>query len=328
MRKLLFTALLALFILVTTNNSDAGFRSRASDKFITIGTGSITGVYYPAGGAICRLVNRGRRNHGIRCTVESTAGSIDNIMALRSGQFDIAVAQSDWQHHAVKGTDAFEQYGPMEKMRSIFSLHSEPLTLVVRDKSDIKTFDDLKGKVVNLGEKGSGMRATMEFVMQRLGWTTANFKKVAKIPASSQARALCDGEIDVMIYTAGHPNGAVQEVTNTCDARIIPVNGKAIDKIVKDNPFYTYTYIPGGMYIGNNEDIKTIGVKATFVTTKDLDDEIVYQVTKSVFNNFDKFRMLHPVFTILDKESLVTEGNTATIHSGAQKYFKEVGLVK
>lgn len=299
----------------------------ATDKFVTIGTGGVTGVYYPTGGAICRLVNRGRRDHGIRCSVESTGGSVYNLNALREGGMDLAVAQSDWQHHAYKGTSYFSQHGAFEKLRSLFSLHTEAFTLVVRADSGIDKLDDLANKRVNIGNPGSGNRATMEVVMAAKGWTKDNFKLASELKGSEQPQALCDNKIDAMIYSAGHPNGAVQEVATSCNVKIIPVIGAEIDTLVKDNPYYAYTSIPGGMYAGNPKDIKTFGVKATFVTTSDVDEGIIYQVVKSVFDNFDNFKTLHPVFVNLDPKRLVSEGNTAPLHKGAEKYFKEKGLL-
>ncbi len=313
------TLLASLFAFQTTAYS--------ADKYITIGTGGVTGVYYPAGGAICRLVNRGRKEHGIRCSVESTGGSVYNLNALRAGEVEIAVAQSDWQYHDYMGTGPFKDVGADKKLRSLFSLHSEPFTVIARADSAIKSFDDLKGKRVNIGNVGSGQRATMEAIMAIKGWTKDSFKESSELKASEQAQALCDNKIDVMIYSSGHPNGAVQEVTTTCDTKIIPVEGPDIDKLVNMYPFYAYTVIPGGMYNGNDQDVKTFGVKATFVSSETVDGEIIYQVVKAIFDNFDNFKTLHPVFSTLEPKDLVKSGNTAPLHKGAERYFKEKGWI-
>ena len=300
-------------------------------KLVTIGTGGVTGVYYPAGGAICRLVNRTRQTTGIRCSVESTDGSIANIEMLRKGEIDIAVVQSDWQFHAYNGSDYFAKEKPFKNMRALFSLHSEPFTVIVRKDSGITKFDDIKGKRVNFGSVGSGIRATMDVIVKQKGWKNTDFAKVTELKPSEQTDALCNKDsktpIDVMIYTAGHPNGAVQEVTTTCETKIIPVDGPDIDKMIQANPYYAYTIIPGGMYNGTPNDVKTIGVKATFLTTAEQDDETIYQVVKAVFDNFDNFKTLHPVFGLLDASKLVHEGNTAPLHPGAIRYFKEKGML-
>ena len=271
------------------------------------------------------------KTHHIRCAVESTQGSVENIEMLRRGEIDIAVVQSDWQFHAYNGTDYFSKVKPFKNLRALFSLHSEPFTVIVRKDSGINKFDDIKGKKVNFGSKGSGMRATMDFIIKQIGWKDTDFAAVRELVPSEQTDALCNKDsktpIDVMIYTGGSPNGAVQEATTTCETKIIPVDGPDIDKIIKTNPYYAYTTIPGGMYNGTPNDVKTIGVKATFVTTAEEDPEVVYQVVKAVFDNFDNFKTLHPVFGLLDPSKLVHEGNTAPLHPGAVRYFKEKGML-
>lgn len=298
-----------------------------SVKFISIGTGSVTGVYYPAGGAICRLVNRGRRSHGIRCSVESTGGSVYNLNSIRSGEMDIAVAQSDQQYYAYRGVDRFTNVGPDRNLRSIFSLHSEPFTVIARADARVRTFDDIRGKRVNIGNPGSGMRATMEVLMRKKGWTSRDFKLASELKASEQAQALCDNKIDVMIYAAGHPNGAVQEVTTSCPAKIIPVTGPEVDALIREYPFYAKATIAGNLYANNPSDIQTFGVKATFVTSANVDEEIIYQVTKSIFDNFDDFKTLHPVFSGLNPRHLIRDGNSAPLHEGARRYFAERGML-
>lgn len=297
----------------------------AESKFITIGTGGVTGVYYPTGGAICRLVNRGHKDHGIRCSVEATSGSIYNINTLRQGEIDLAVAQSDWQHNAFYGTMAFAPQGAFKDLRSVFSLHSEAFTVLVREDSDIQKLEDIKGKNVNVGNPGSGNRATMDVVMEELGWTKRDFAVVSELKGQEQAQALCDKKIDVMIYNSGHPNGAVQEAASTCDVRILDIGGPAIERMTEKYPYYTYTTIPGGMYNGNPHDTKTFGVKATLVSSAAVPEKVIYEVVKSVFDNFDNFRTLHPVFYYLEETKLVNDNNTAPLHKGALKYYKERG---
>lgn len=299
--------------------------ARAESRFITIGTGGVTGVYYPTGGAICRLVNRGHKDHGIRCSVEATSGSIYNINTLRQGGIELAVAQSDWQYNAYYGTLAFAPQGAFKDLRSVFSLHSEAFTVLVRDDSSIEKLEDIRGDNVNVGNLGSGNRATMEVLMNELGWKRSDFGVMSELKGQEQAQALCQGDIDVMIYNAGHPNGAVQEAASTCDVRIIPVTGPAIDRLIKKYPYYTDTVITGGMYNGNPQDVKTFGVKATLVSTADVDEEVIYNVVKSVFDNFDNFKTLHPVFAYLEESKLVGDANTAPMHPGAERYFKERG---
>ncbi len=299
-----------------------------AEEFITIGTGGVTGVYYPTGGAICRLVNKGRKDHGIRCSVESTGGSIYNIKTIRAGELEFGVAQSDWQYHAFHGTSRFEEDGAFEGLRAVFSVHPEPFTVVARADSGITTFDDLKGKRVNIGNPGSGQRGTMEVLMNAKGWTTDDFALATELKAAEQSAALCDNQIDAMVYTVGHPSGSIQEATTACDSVLVEVSGDAVDGLVNDNPYYRTATIPGGMYRGNDADTQTFGVGATFVSSDAVSEDAVYTVVKSVFENFDDFRGLHPAFANLDPQEMATAGLSAPLHAGAAKYYKEQGWIE
>ncbi|MDN2567765.1 TAXI family TRAP transporter solute-binding subunit [Aquibium sp. A9E412] len=296
--------------------------------FVTIGTGGVTGVYYPTGGAICRLVNRGRADHGIRCGVESTGGSVFNINAIRSGELEFGVAQSDWQYHAYNGTSRFEEQGAFEELRAVFSVHPEPFTVVARADAGIETFEDLKGKRVNVGNPGSGQRGTMEVLMDEMGWTMDDFAVASELQAAEQSQALCDNNIDAMVYTVGHPSGSIQEATTACDSVLVEVSNEAVDRLVEENPFYRVATIPGGMYRGNAEDTTTFGVGATFVTSSEVPEDVVYEVVKAVFENMDQFRSLHPAFANLDPEEMANDGLSAPLHAGAERYFREAGLIE
>ncbi len=321
---------LSTFALATAVSLGAvsGSVSAAEQQFVTIGTGGVTGVYYPAGGAICRLVNKDRKEHGIRCSVESTGGSIYNLNALRAGELDLAVAQSDWQYHAYNGTSDFKDDGPFKKLRAVFSLHPEPFTVVARKDANVKNFDDLKGKRVSVGNPGSGQRATAEVLMNEMGWDMSAFSLAAELKAAEQSQALCDNKIDAFFYTVGHPSGAIKEATTSCDSVLVNVQNDATKKLVEENPYYRVATIPGGMYRGNPDDTTTFGVAATFVTTADVPDDVVYQIVKAVFENFDSFKRLHPAFENLKKEEMVHDALSAPLHPGAVKYYKEVGLME
>ncbi|MGP1358950.1 TAXI family TRAP transporter solute-binding subunit [Roseicyclus sp.] len=300
----------------------------AQETFIAIGTGGVTGVYYPTGGAICRLVNRDRADHGIRCGVESTAGSVYNINAVRSGELEFGVAQSDWQYHAYQGTSQFEDQGAFEGLRAVFSVHPEPFTVVARADAGIETFEDLQGKRVNVGNPGSGQRGTMEVLMEEMGWTMDDFAVASELQAAEQSQALCDNNIDAMIYTVGHPSGSIQEATTACDAVLVDVDNAATQALVEANPFYRVATIPGGMYRGNEEDTTTFGVGATFITSADVPEEVVYTVVRAVFENIDQFRSLHPAFANLDPQEMANDGLSAPLHPGAERYFREAGLIE
>lgn len=298
-----------------------------ANQFVTIGTGGVTGVYYPTGGAICRLVNQGRSEHGIRCSVEATGGSVYNLNTIAAGDLDMGVVQSDTQFHAFHGSGAFEAAGPNKDLRALFSIHPEPYTVVARADAGIKNFQDLKGKRVNIGNPGSGQRNTTDVVMGILGWTVSDFRLASELRPAEQSAALCDNRVDAIVYTVGHPNGSIQEATTSCDAVLVNVTGPEVDKLVADNDYYRHAVIPAGMYRGNNEDAKTFGVGATFVASAKVPENVIYEVVKAVFDNFDDFKRLHPAFANLKKEEMVKDGLSAPLHDGAMKYYKEAGLL-
>ena len=305
----------------------AGTVQAAEDKFIAIGTGGQTGVYYVVGQSICKLVNRDTGKTGIKCTAPSTGGSIDNINSIRSGARGMGVAQSDWQYFAYNGTSKFEDQGPYKELRAVFSVHPEPFTVVARADSGIKTFEDLKGKRVNIGNPGSGQRGTMEVLMEKLGWSMGDFVLASELKAAEQSAALCDNKVDAIIYAVGHPSGSIQEATTSCDSLVIPVTGAAVDELVGSNPFYAKAVIPGGMYRGTDQDVETFGVRATFVSSTATDNDTVYAVVKAVFDNFKRFKRLHPAFGNLDEKSMIKDGLSAPLHDGAVKYYTEKGLM-
>ena len=320
MNKTLLTGVAAAALL-------AGGAASAQQTFIGIGTGGVTGVYYPVGGAICRLVNRDRAEHGIRCGVESTGGSIFNINAIRAGELEFGVVQSDWQFHAYQGTSQFEGDGPFEDLRAVFSLHPEPFTVVARTDAGVSRFEELEGKRVNIGNPGSGQRATMDVVMEAMGWTTDVFSQATELPPGEQALALCDNNVDAIVYTVGHPSGAIQEATTACDTVILHADNDALRALVAERDYYRMATIPGGMYRGTPDDVTTFGVGATFVTRADVPEDAVYVLTRAIFENFDTFKGLHPALDILVPEEMARDGLSAPLHPGAERYFREAGLI-
>lgn len=327
MKKALLLSTALLFALSIFSGITPQNVSAADQTFVTIGTGGVTGVYYPTGGAICRLVNKSRKEHGIRCSVESTGGSVYNLNMIAAGELDMGVAQSDWQYHAYNGTSKFEEKGPNKDLRAVFSVHPEPFTVVARADSGIKNFQDLKGKRVNIGNPGSGQRGTMEVLMGVFGWTKDDFKLASELKSAEQSKALCDNKIDAMVFTVGHPSGSIKEASTSCDSVLVNVTGPEVDKLVKDNDYYRAATIPGGMYRGTDADTQTFGVGATFVTSAKVPEDVIYNVVKAVFENFDDFKKLHPAFVVLKKEEMIKDGLSAPLHDGAVKYYKEAGLM-
>jgi hypothetical protein len=302
--------------------------AQAQQKFITIGTGGVTGVYYAAGGAICRLVNKDRAKHGIRCSVESTGGSVFNINTIKAGELDMGVAQSDVHFNAAKGMAQFQKDGPFKELRAVFALHPEPVTVVARKEANVKSFADFKGKRFNVGNPGSGTRSSLEELIAAMGWKLSDFALASELKADEHGPALCDGKIDGFFYLVGHPSANIQDPTTVCGAKLVSVTGPAVDKLVKEKPYYAKATIPAGLYPGNDQPTQTYGVLATFVSSSKVPADTIYAVVKGVFDNFDEFKKLHPALANLDPKSMIKDGLSAPLHDGAVKYYKEKGWVK
>jgi uncharacterized protein len=300
--------------------------SLAQQKFITIGTGGVTGVYYAVGGAVCRLVNKDRKSHGIRCSVESTGGSVFNINTIKGGELDLGLAQSDAQYNALKGLGAFKDAGAYSDLRAVFSVHPEPFTVLARKEAGVNSFTDFKGKRFNIGNPGSGTRSSIQELLDAMGWKTSDFALAAELKPDEHGPALCDNKIDGFYYGVGHPSANIQDPTTACGAKIIPLSGPAVDKLVSGFPYYAKATIPGGLYPNNPNAVQTYGVLATMVASIKTPDEVVYQVTKAVFENFDEFKKLHPAFAALDQKAMLKDGLSATLHPGRRALLQGEGL--
>jgi TRAP transporter TAXI family solute receptor len=298
----------------------------AQQKFVTVGTGGVTGVYYAVGGAICRLVNKDRAKTNLRCSVESTGGSAYNVNTIKAGELDFGMAQSDVQSQAYMGVGAFKER--VSELRSVFSVHPEPFTLAARKEANIKSFADFKGKRLNIGNPGSGTRAAMMDLLTAMNMKTSDFALAAELKADEHGAALCDNKIDGFFYGVGHPSANIQDPTTACGAKLVPITGPAVDALVKQHSYFAYATIPGGMYANNPQPTKTYGVLATMVTSARVPADVVYAITKATFDNFDEFKKLHPAFANLDPKNMIADGLTAPLHDGAARYYREKGWIK
>ncbi len=305
-----------------------GTPAMAQQKFVTIGTGGVTGVYYAAGGAICRLVNKDRAKHGIRCSVESTGGSVFNVNTIKAGELDLGFTQSDVQYNAVKGVGQFKDAGAVGDLRAVFAVHPEPFTVVARKEANIGKFEDFKGKRFNVGNPGSGTRASMEELLAAMGWKLSDFSLASELKADEHGPALCDGKVDGFFYGVGHPSANIQDPTTSCGARLVPLAGPVVDKLVADKPYYAKVTIPAGLYPNNPQATPTYGVLATVVASAKTPADTVYAVTKAVFENFEEFKKLHPALANLSPQSMVKDGLSAPLHEGAARYYKEKGWIQ
>ena len=302
----------------------------AKTRFVTIGTGGVTGVYYPTGGAIGKIVNKKRKEYNLRVTVESTGGSVFNVNAVMAGDLEFGIVQSDRQYQAWNGIKDWKDKGPQKDLRAICSFHPESIVLVAGDDTGIKKFMDLRGKHVNIGNPGSGQRGNSTDALTACGIDWKKDMRAEGIKAAESAKMLQDGKIDAFFYTVGHPNGSIKEATSgKRKVHFVPVTGSCIDRLVAKWPYYAKAYIPVKFYpmASNKKDVSTFAVKATFVTSAKVPDDIVYAITKEVFDNLDAFKKLHPAYGVLTRKNML-EALSAPIHPGAMKYYKEVGLIK
>ena len=314
--------------LAATMAFTAGQALAARQTFVTIGTGGITGVYYPTGGAIAKIINAKKKDYNIRASVESTGGSKFNINAIAVKDLDFGIAQADTQYLAYHGQGPWKGQ-PVEKLRAVFALAPEAVTFVAAEDSGIKSINDVKGKVINLGDPGSGNRVNALDIFKAAGIVPGKDFRDEKLKPADAPRVMQDGRIDGFFYTVGHPNGNIKEATaGNRKCRIVPITG--MEKLLKDAPYYSMTTLDMSQYpdaTNSSEKVETIGMLATLVTNADVPDEVVYAITKEVMENLDDFRKLHPALANLTKESML-QGLTAPIHPGALKYYKEAGLIK
>ena len=305
----------------------------AEKTFVSIGTGGPTGVYFIAGNEICQLMNRAaakaQETGGpvIRCNAPASGGSIYNLNALKTGDLDFGVVQSDWQFHAFNGSDKFDGQ-KFEDLRAVFSLHAEPFQILVAKNSGITSWDDLKGKRVNIGNAGSGQRGTFETLLKAYGVEKDFFSLASELNSTEQSGALCNGNIDAFGYSVGFPNAGVAQAADGCGAMIISLEGEPVKQLVSERPYYSFARIPRGTYSTVKEDVVTFGVMATLVTKADQPDDVVYALVKAVFDGLEDMKQYHPVFKTLDPKVMIKHGLSAPLHPGALKYYKERGWLE
>lgn len=319
------TSRLVSIIVIASMALGIGVARPIQAEEIAIGTASRAGVYFQVGQAICRLLNAETAQHGVVCKALPTDGSIDNLRQIRAAKRQLGIVQSDWQYHAVNGTGTFEAVGSDTDLRALFSVHGESFTVVARRDAGIESFDDLKGKRVNIGNPGSGQRATLEVLMAAKGWDKNVFSLANELSASEQSLALCHDRVQAMVYVVGHPNASVAQAVNLCDAFIVPVTGPVVDRLLADNPYYARAQVPGGAYKGNPKPVGTFGVKATVVASTKLSPDTAYLLVKTVFENLDDFKKQHPAFANLEAADMIKDGLSAPLHDGALRYYREKG---
>ncbi|MCW5588623.1 MAG: TAXI family TRAP transporter solute-binding subunit [Legionellales bacterium] len=291
---------------------------------ITIGTGKKQGLYYPLGQALCNVINQHQKT--IHCGVIASHGSLENLLALEQGKIQFAIIQSDWQFHAYQGNPTYLQDSKLKykNLRSLFSLYNEPLTIIVRNDSAIRSYEELKNKIIDIGQEGSGSYATVKTLLHLLGWQENDFHIVNNIPTENEKAALCQGKIDALIEVVGHPNQHLYDISQTCPIRLITIPTAKIHQVTAQFPFYTTMTIRPHLYRGNSSAVTTFGVQATLITTTNTPDWIVYEVTKMLFTHFSPLKYADPLIHNL-QPALTLTGNAAPFAHAALRYYQERG---
>jgi len=300
-------------------------------EYVNIGTASMGGSYYPTGGYICNVTNKSRKKYGhnIRCSVESTGGSAANMRAIQVGDLNVGMAMASAQIDSWNGAGMFKPDGANKKLRFLFSIVEEPMHVVARKDANVKSFKDLKGKVVNTGAVGSGTETQVFEIVKRYGETNKSFfKQETKLTTREQATALCDGKIDAFVWVTAVGAATITEASNTGEVEVVPLNDDVIKKMVADRSDAAAMVIPAGSYRGHDKDVVSWGAPGTVVASADVPDETIYYLVKGVFDDIEKFKKQSPMYKNLTREWAATAGRTAPYHPGALKYYREVGLVK
>lgn len=316
-----------LFVAVTVGQVQAGDKP----EYVNIGTASMGGSYYPTGGYICNVTNKSRKKYGhnIRCSVESTGGSIANLRAIQAGDLNVGMAMASSQLSSWNGTGKMQDDGPNKDLRFLFSIVEEPMHVVAQKEANIKSFADLKGKVVNTGAVGSGTEAQVYHIVGRYGSTPKEFfKQETKLTTREQATALCDGKIDAFVWVTAVGAATITEASNTCEVELVPLNDKVINEMVAERSDAAQMIIPAGAYKGLEEDVVSWGAPGTVVASANVPEETIYYLVKGVFDDIERFKQQSPMYKNLTREWAATAGQTAPHHPGAIKYYKEVGLIK
>lgn len=305
--------------------------AKGKKQFVNIGTASIGGSYYPTGGYICNVLNKSRKkfDHNIRCSVESTGGSVANLRSIQSGDLGVGVAMSAYTIQSYNGTGRFEKDGANKKLRFLFGIVEEPVHIVARKELDINGFRDLKGKVVNTGAPGSGTEAMVYSMLKKYGYEAKSFfKQETKLTTREQAVALCDGKIDAFIWVTAVGAATITEASNTCEIALVPFNDEVVAKMLSERPEAANMIIPAGAYRGIEKDVVSWGTPGTVVASTDVPEEVVYYLVKGVFDDMEKFKQQSPMYKNLTRQWAITAGKTIPYHPGAERYYREVGLLK
>jgi uncharacterized protein len=321
-RTRLVVAVLVLAALVVATSTSA----LAQRRFVTLASGWVVGVYYPLAGAMSRIVYNA--NLGIRLTVESSGASAANAGLIGTGDADLAILQNDIAHYAYQGTTLERFDGkPVKNIRGVMGLHREPVQLVARADAGIKTVADLRGKRVAVGPLGSGTEANAAQFLEAYGLRFADLGRTERIGAAEASDFLKDGRIDAAFYTVGVGAAAIQDVAVVTPITLVPLPDDQLNQLRQKYPFYVREVIPADTYAGVKQDVATASVRAIMVARAELEEKIVYDIVRAVFNDLKTFYTAHAAARQVTLQTTL-EGIPVPLHPGAERFFKEAGVVR
>ena len=300
-----------------------GAHSLAAARDLLVGGGSVRDVNYQVALTVCEIINDSH-DRRYNCIARPGLGSVFNINAVNHGLLDLGVAQSDLSWQATSGTGDWEKKGAVDKLRSLFSMQTDPVLLVAGTDTGIESVADLKGRRVNLGPAGSAERSHATDVLSAIGLDPETDVEALALAPGDALRALANGSIDALFETAGNPSSALLETAESTPLRIVPIGSRAIRKFVRNNPYYVDDEVAAGNYPGVTQPVRTIGIKATVVASADLDEDVVYDVVSAIFANLDRVRAAHPAFQRLEPKVML-RGLAAPLHLGAARFYRERG---
>ena len=319
MKKITIAATLALFAATLI----CGCSKAGAQKDYILATGGTSGTYYPFGGAIANIWNS--NIEGMSVTAQATGASAENLRLINRGEAEYAVVQNDVMDYAYNGTDLFEGE-ELSNIATIGTLYPECIQIAVAANSGIKSVADFKGKRISVGDAGSGVEFNAKQIMEGYGLTFDDIKK-SNLSFKESAEGIQNGSLDGCFITAGVPNSALQELAFTAGLILIPVDGVEADNICEKYGYYTKTTIPAGTYKGTDTDTSVLSIKATLAVNSSLDETTVYNMTKALFENVDDLALGHAKGKEVSAAAAVT-GVSVPFHKGAEKYFRELGLIK
>lgn len=303
-----------------------------ANTVLLIGTGDVSGLYYPTGNILCRLAEQAQTASPIHCSIESTAGSLANLEGLRNQQLDLAIIQSDVMWRSYLGQWEIKQASTsppkkFDELRLLFPLYPEPFTVVTRSEDKLTHFKQLKDKNINVSAQSSGAYATLSTLMEILEWKPSDITLKGYTEPRQQAKALCNGEVDAIIYVMGHPNRSIRQLAQTCPIKLLPIEGSEVDNLIQYHHYYHSMSIAPGYDSLNTPNIATFGVNANLVTTASLPEPLAYEITKTIYNHLKQHKFIFPPLNQFDPDSIQQISQEVPLHDGAKRFFTEEKLL-